>query len=121
MITLNEKFGIILTKEKITTVSRKNDSVAGWKKSEPLSSKMKRFSFLRKYGFDDTNISALEQALLLVLETNDVEEAVGSPYGRNYVVNGIIQTPNGMTIRIVTIWFMKINTKEPRFVTAYPV
>lgn len=77
--------------------------------------------FFRKYGFDETNTHILEQELLLIVQTNEVTETVNLLYGRNYVVNGTIKTPRGMTITLVTVWFIETGSREPRFVTAYPV
>jgi hypothetical protein len=44
-----------------------------------------------------------------------------SPFGRRYIVEGIIHTPDGRTPLVRTVWFVRTNDSTTRFVTAYPL
>jgi len=76
--------------------------------------------FLRGFGFDDKNIDLLEQALLSIAQNQEVEEAVSSPHGTKYVIDGSLKTPLGSVVNIKTIWIIDKGKDRPRFVTAIP-
>ena len=42
------------------------------------------------------------------------------PFGQKFELRGIVQTPSGRPLRVVTIWIIRAGEKFPRFVTAYP-
>lgn len=77
--------------------------------------------FFRKLGFNESNVRHLEKSLLKIAKTNDIKNTREFAYGINYVINGIIRTPTGKTVTVVTVWFVKQNQSRPSFVTAYPV
>ena len=77
--------------------------------------------FLHAFGFDQTTVSELAQALMAIAHTEEVSEIVPSPYGIKYVIDGMLQTPSGIPVAVRTIWIIDINQGRPRFVTAYPV
>jgi hypothetical protein len=45
----------------------------------------------------------------------------GSPFGKRYVVESIMNTPVGRTPVLRSVWFIETGAETPRFVTAYPV
>lgn len=77
--------------------------------------------FFRKYGFNETNISALEKALLKIAISEEVKSASISSYGTKYILEGNIKTPKQKIIKLRTVWIIEVNQRKPRFVTAYPV
>ena len=77
--------------------------------------------FFRSLGFDETAIEQLKQALLKIALTGQVKEKRLSPYGVKYVVDGFLETPQGATVSIRTIWIVETGCENPRFVTAYPI
>lgn len=77
--------------------------------------------FFRSVGFNETNIDLLKQGLLTIAHTEDVKEEVSSMHGAKYVIDGLIQTPRGKTVKVRTIWIIDKGQIRPRFVTTYPV
>lgn len=76
--------------------------------------------FFRALGFNETNISLLEQGLLTIAHGATVQDIVASPHGTKYVLEGVLETPGGTSPRICTIWILETGEEHPRFVTAYP-
>ncbi|MDZ7369526.1 MAG: hypothetical protein ONB43_27270 [candidate division KSB1 bacterium] len=76
--------------------------------------------FLRAFGFDETNVDLLEQGLLTIAQTQEVNEVVSSPHGKKYVIDGSLETPIGNFINMRTVWIMDKGQNRPRFVTAIP-
>jgi hypothetical protein len=77
--------------------------------------------FFRSLGFDESNAGELEQGLLGIAQTEAIKESVASPHGTKYVIDGFLKTPQGVEVRIRTIWIIEVGHQAPRFVTAYPV
>ena len=76
--------------------------------------------FFRAVGFDETNVSELEQALLMVARTTEVSGAQQTPHGTKYIIEGDAETPSGRLITLRTVWIIADESDRPRFVTAYP-
>jgi hypothetical protein len=76
-------------------------------------------TFFRALGFNETNISMLEQGLLSIAHSASVQEVVASPHGTKYVLEGMLETPGGTSPHIRTIWILETGEENPRFVTAY--
>jgi len=76
--------------------------------------------FLRSVGFNESNMDVLEQCLILIAQSNEVIETTETLHGVKYVIDGEIQTPNGGTAQLRTIWIIDFVKDMPRFVTAYP-
>ncbi len=76
--------------------------------------------FFREFGFDETNLSLFESALLSVAQTEDVLDTIATPFGTKYVVDGSISTPVGTAVSVRTVWIIEHGETKPRFVTAYP-
>lgn len=77
-------------------------------------------SYFRSYGFNDETASDLAHGLLAIAQNSQVETSERSPYGTKYVLEDEMDTPNGVMIRVRTIWIIENDTEIPRFVTAYP-
>jgi hypothetical protein len=77
--------------------------------------------FFRLLGFDETNVPALEEALLRIAQGPESVERITTQHGTKYVAEGPMATPSGVIIRIRTIWIVEEPDERPRFVTAYPV
>ena len=76
--------------------------------------------YFRSYGFHAGSAHNLAQGLLEIAQNAQVETFERSPYGTKYVLDGELQTPNGVMIQVRTIWIVENNMEVPRFVTAYP-
>ena len=76
--------------------------------------------FFRGFGFDESNVTLLEQGLLSIIQTATVADIVRTSFGIKYVVDGLLETPRGDTISIRTVWIVEVEGEGPSFVTAYP-
>ena len=89
--------------------------------SETHSVGRSKARLLRSLGFNENNVSLLKQGLIAIAHSEDVKEVISSPHGVKYIIEGLLQTPVGGSIRIRTIWIIEKGQERPRFVTAYPV
>jgi hypothetical protein len=77
--------------------------------------------FFRSIGFDESRLAVLKHGLIAIARTEDIVEAVASPHGTKYIVDGSIATPSGEQVRLRTVWIVDKGQDNPRFVTAYPM
>jgi len=77
--------------------------------------------FFRSLGFDETNISQFEKALVDIAQTETVVETSGTMYGKKYVVDGELKTPSGAMMHLRTVWIIESGDDVPRLVTAHPL
>jgi hypothetical protein len=75
--------------------------------------------FFRQFGFTLERWSELQNALLDHAAQNEVRQENDNDFGRKYVVEGRLNTPDGRRPFVRAIWFVE-NTDVPVFVTAYP-
>lgn len=77
-------------------------------------------AFFRSFGFAVDSPEVLEIALRSIASKDDVVREEHSPFGRRFIVDGIIKAPDGRTAFVRTIWFVETGESSPRLVTAYP-
>lgn len=75
----------------------------------------------RSLGFSVDKWRALADALLRHAAQNEVTVEEPSPFGRRFVVDGIMEAANGRRPVVRSVWFLRHNESTPRFVTAYPL
>lgn len=89
--------------------------------SETHSVGKSKARLFRSAGYNETNATLLKEGLLTIAYTKDVLDTQSSEHGVKYVIEGMLQTPTGVTLSIRTIWIIDKGQDRPRFVTAYPV
>ena len=89
--------------------------------SETHSVGKSKAKFLRSVGFNETNAHLLKQGLINIAHSQDIKEAVSSPHGIKYIIDGLLQTPAGGSIKMRTVWIIDRDQERPRFVTDYPI
>ena len=89
--------------------------------SETHASGRHKAAFFRRYGCRDENWQDLAARLKLHALEHDCAREEPSPFGRRFVVEGIMEMPDGRTAMLRTIWFLRTEEAMPRFVTAYPL
>ena len=57
----------------------------------------------------------------MIAQNTQVADSERSLYGTKYMIDGVLDTPNGVMIRIRTIWIIEKGQETPRFITAYPI
>jgi hypothetical protein len=77
--------------------------------------------FFTRFGFSATEWSVMAVALKEHAKAHQVKRAEDSPFGKRYVIEGIIEAPDGRTPLIRSIWFVGHSDTSPQFVTAYPL
>ena len=77
--------------------------------------------FFRAVGFSLDDCSTLEQTLLKHLAEHDVAKAEQTTFGTRYVVEGIMEAPDGRLPLLRTVWFIRSEEEVPQFVSAYPL
>jgi hypothetical protein len=93
----------------------------GYLLSEAHAVGKSKAKFFRSLGFDEAAVTQLEEELLAVARTEEVEDFIPSPHGVKYIVDGSVKTPKGGVARLRTIWIIETGQENPRFVTAYPI
>lgn len=78
-------------------------------------------AFFFGFGFTAGAWETLRAALLKHAAEHEVSKAENTPYGVRYVLEGTIETPDGRTPGIRSVWFLESDQNAPRFVTAYPL
>ena len=77
--------------------------------------------FFRGIGFDESNMTILEQGMLGIAKKEEVAWSEDSLHGTKYIIDGCIMTPHGSRVKLRTVWIIDKDRDHPRFVTAYPV
>lgn len=77
--------------------------------------------YFESMGFNMRNVDALEKCLRSIAKTQQVKDTISSKYGTKYVLEGAVETPNGKTVKLCTVWIIEKEQTRPRFVTTYPV
>jgi hypothetical protein len=65
--------------------------------------------------------SQLVEGLLAIAQNTEVADYERSLYGTKYMIDGVLDTPNGVMIRVRTIWIIEKGQDTPRFIAAYPI
>lgn len=108
---LPNRRNVVIAKEKLKNYLLSQTHPVG-------SSKAK---FFRRFGFNENSVDELIKSLTEIAQMNEVKEIRELVYGRNYAIDGTIETPSGKKVIITTVWFIKTRKNKPSFVTAYPV
>jgi hypothetical protein len=111
MTELPEAASAIVDERKIREYLLADDHPAGRAKA----------AFFRQFGFRTSSWRNLRTALLAHAREARVVSAVTTEFGKKYVLDGPIGSPDGRTPRLRTIWFVATDETRPRLVTAYPM
>ena len=76
-------------------------------------------AFFQAFGYQKSVWQRLRDDLLLLTKL-DVALVEQSPFGTRYIIEGIIQTPDGRTADVRTGWFIESGSDVPRLATSYP-
>ncbi len=77
-------------------------------------------AFFGEMGYSSENWEIFERHLRELILSQDVTKVEKSRYGQKFVIEGILASPAGETVQIVTVWVILRGENIPRFVTAYP-
>lgn len=77
--------------------------------------------FFEAFGFSLDHWERLENAIREHGSRHEVAKVEASPFGIRYVVEGIMEAPDGRSPRVRTVWFIRDHEEFPFLVTAYPL
>ena len=77
--------------------------------------------FFSAFGFHIERWRNLTDALRLHGTEHEVVEILEVDSGMKYIVDGILETPDGRNPLVRTVWMVDIGNSAPRFITAYPI
>src|SRR5437867_955022 len=77
--------------------------------------------FFRHFGFKLKAWEELASALLNHARDYEVVETVPTPFGRNFVIEGALTTPDGHSPKVRGVWFIANGEEIATLATAYPL
>ena len=77
--------------------------------------------FFAHFGFTTAKWQQLATALQEHAQQNPISRIEDSPFGKRYIIEGAVNTPDGRSPHIRAIWFIENGAEIPRLVTAYPL
>lgn len=97
-----------ITREKIT------DYLLKW---QPDNDKSR---FLARAGYSPDNWEQLLEDILTQILPVEAELVRKTPYGDLFRIRGKLLGPNGVSLRVITIWMMERASRETKFITLFP-
>lgn len=97
-----------ITREKIT------DYLLKW---QPDNDKSR---FLARAGYSPDNWEQLLEDILTQILPVEAELVRKTSYGDLFRIRGKLLGPNGVSLRVITIWMMERASRETKFITLFP-
>lgn len=95
--------------------------IAGYLLSDSHPSGRAKAVFFCRFGFSAEAWELLAEALKRHAAEYEVAGIEESPFGKRYVIEGPLRSPDGRDPPVRAIWFIESGKDAPRFVTAYPL
>jgi hypothetical protein len=76
--------------------------------------------FFLRFGFTVDHWETLSEALKIHARNGSVATFTESPFGTRYSVDGILNTPDGRTPLVRTVWIAESEMPYLRLITAHP-
>ena len=77
-------------------------------------------AFFQGLGFKPDDWLQLADAFRRLAESGEVHNSMATPHGHKYIVDGLVESPNGKSPVVRTVWIVDMGFDTPRLVTAYP-
>ena len=78
-------------------------------------------NFFSQFGFSAEKWEVLAEALRVHGQTNEVKRVRETGFGPRYEVEGRLNTPDGRTPLVRSVWQWDKGAVAPRLITAYPL
>jgi hypothetical protein len=78
-------------------------------------------AFFVSFGFSLESPSSLASALKRHAADQEVARVEDSRFGTRYIIESVLEAPDGRKPAIRSVWFIEAGEELPRFVTAYPL
>lgn len=89
--------------------------------SETHEAGKSKAAFFLRFGFSMSEWEIMREALLKHASTHEVASILDTTSGKHYAVEGELDTPDGRSPLIRTIWMLEHDSDKPRLITAYPL
>lgn len=76
---------------------------------------------LTRFGFNRAEWQILAQALRTHGASHEVVRTLRTPHGLKFVIEGVLDAPDGRSLNLRTVWIILDGTDAPRLVSAYPL
>lgn len=76
--------------------------------------------FFLSFGFSAVRWHQLAEALRRHAASHAVVQVLETAYGPRYRVDGDLETPDGRSPLVRTVWQIDLGSDNPRFITAHP-
>jgi hypothetical protein len=78
-------------------------------------------AFYMAFGFTLADWVILKEALIQHASTHEVTRSSETSHGIKYIIEGEMQTPEGRSPQVCSVWIVDTGKDAPRLVTAYPL
>ena len=78
-------------------------------------------AFFSSFGLSGENWEMLADSLRRHAADHEVTKVEVTPFGTRYVVEGIMEMPDGRLPLVRSVWFVANGNEIPKFATAYPI
>ena len=78
-------------------------------------------AFFGSFGFSVHKWEVMVEALRSHVRENDVSVMEETEFGVRYIIDGPLHSPDGVVLRVRSVWFVDKGGIVPRFVTAHPL
>jgi hypothetical protein len=95
--------------------------IAGYLLSTTHASGKSKASFFMQFGFRADRWEELASALKQHASDNEVSLQEHTTFGTRYVIDGLLQAPDGRWLNVRSAWFVYGEGDAPRFITAHPL
>lgn len=96
------------------------NKVTGYLLSEAHQNGRHKARFFKRFGFSAERPEALQEALKNHA-SNDYIKAEHTAFGVRYIIEALLESPDGRNPPVRSVWFSSTEGTSPRLVTAYPV
>ena len=77
-------------------------------------------AFLARAGYTLENADRLRQDIQSQLLPLDAEFLEPTDYGPKYLIRGSLRGPNGLELKVASIWMTEDASQQTKFITLYP-
>ena len=77
--------------------------------------------FFIRYGFSRERWQDFSYALRRHGQSHSVTRVVETSFGPKFVIEGVMETPDGRDPLVRTVWMINYGADAPRLITAYPL
>ncbi len=78
-------------------------------------------AFYMAFGFEREDWLTLKEALLQHASSHEITHSSETLHGIKYIIEGEMQTPDGRSPQVRSVWIVDTGKDVPRLVTAYPL